>query len=162
MFALKNVIRRNNKEADSFDAMLAKLSAMTKPDTQERRLLLVEDQPSDVALAREMLYDCMPDYQWQVVDRPSMANAIALVHDVRFDMVMLDLNLHDMEGPETVSALHTVVPSLPIIVYSGSSDLDMLQKALSNGAHFCIEKGITMPKVVRAMIQCALMPEPTY
>jgi len=124
------------------------------------RMLLVEDRVSDVYLAENMMEDSMPDYGWNITDRPSMAKAISALQQSNFDIALVDLGLEDVDGPETISLLRAAAPDLPIVVYSGSSDGELLRSALSNGAQFYIEKGKTDPKLVRAMLRCVL--EPTH
>ncbi|MDE1901547.1 MAG: response regulator [Alphaproteobacteria bacterium] len=119
-------------------------------------MLLVEDEASDVALAATMLDKSMPDYAWQILDRPSLSAAIGMLQRVKFDMALVDLSLQDVAGVETVSILRAAAPELPIVVYSGSSNMDLLNEAITAGAQFCIEKGLTDAKLVRAMIQCAM------
>lgn len=131
---------------------------VTRANGQRLSLLLIEDAASDVALAEELLQDSMPDYQWHVIDRPSLAQALALLEQMKFDMILLDLDLRDASGLETVVALRRAAPHLPIVIYSGTPDQFLLADAMANGARFCIQKGRTAPSVVRTILRSALTP----
>jgi DNA-binding NarL/FixJ family response regulator len=135
---------------------------VANPDAQERRLLLLEDEPGDVLLAEELLEDGMPDYRWRVVDQPSLKKALPLLRHVAFDVALVDLGLRDTKGAATVTALHAAAPRLPIIVYSGTGDHALLEETLWNGARCYLEKGKTPPQMLRAVIRGALAAMPRY
>ncbi len=135
---------------------------ITRANGQRLCMLLIEDTASDVALAEELLQDSMPDYQWHVIDRPSLAQGLDVLAQMKFDMVLLDLDLRDTSGLETVVALRRAVPHLPIIIYSGTPDQFLLADAMANGARYCIQKGKTAPALVRTIIRSALTPPNTH
>jgi DNA-binding NtrC family response regulator len=128
-------------------------AATNKPGWQ---LLLVEDQMSDVFLAEDMLNEGMPDYQWHILNRSSLTGAVTLLQKTKFDLALVDLTLKDTAGTDIVATLRGVAPELPIIVYTGSSDVDLQNAAILAGAQYCIEKNGTNPELMRDMIQCAL------
>jgi DNA-binding response OmpR family regulator len=57
------------------------------------------------------------------------------------DLLILDHNLPDGFGIETIAMFHALNPSLHIIIISAMSDLK--NKALKNGADYFIEKPIS-------------------
>ena len=64
------------------------------------QLLLVEDNPGDVDLARERLSD-VPDYAFELTCVGRLREAIEVLQQARIDAVLLDLSLPDSSGIET-------------------------------------------------------------
>ncbi len=79
--------------------------------------------------------------QMQVIETESLADAKKMLASRRIDVVLLDLNLPDSNGLETVSAIALSSPNLPIVVVSATEDEDIAIKALSRGAQEYIFKG---------------------
>ncbi|MGE4352133.1 MAG: response regulator [Bdellovibrionales bacterium] len=128
----------------------------THLESSEIRLLIIEDQPSDVALACEMLEESMPDYSWDVVSVARMDDAITLLASSRFDLALVDLSLGDTEGTQIIDVLCMAVPSLPLVVYTGSSNDMILAETLRCGAASYIQKSSMTPQTMRAVLLSAL------
>jgi two-component system nitrate/nitrite response regulator NarL len=66
--------------------------------------------------------------------------AIAAVENLRPDVVLLDLRLPDMLGPEAVQALRARRPEVKIILFTAYPDHAALDAALAAGAHGVVVK----------------------
>ncbi len=104
------------------------------------KILLVEDNPSDVYLLREVLVDVgYPGFDLTHVDR--LCDAIAQVRAGRFDVILLDLTLPDSYGLDTLIAFQPEQLSIPIIVLTGMADEELAAKAVRQGAQDYLVKG---------------------
>jgi two-component system cell cycle sensor histidine kinase/response regulator CckA len=103
-------------------------------------ILLVEDNPGDAALVKEMLADTSA-FQFELVhcDRLSMAEEI--LGRRSFDVILLDLSLPDGQGLDTVIHTRAATNKMPIVVMSGLGDVDLAIKALQKGAQDYLVKG---------------------
>jgi PAS domain S-box-containing protein len=114
-------------------------------DRQQIRILLIEDNPQDVRLIGEMLMGgSNPVYdrpQLQVDHCSTLADGLALIVAEAIDVTLLDLNLPDSQGLESVWAVHNAAPNLPIIVLTGFEDDQLAQAAVHGGAQDYLEKG---------------------
>ncbi len=124
--------------------------------TRSMRILQVEDSPTDVALVTRMLEDAVSDCEFDVTDVPRVSDALDKLLDERFDVVLLDLNVLDMNGIVAVAALHGAAPQLPIIVYSGTDDPKLRQEALMCGAMHYLVKGKESAYSLRFMLKSVL------
>ena len=111
---------------------------------QHRRLLIVEDNPTEQFTLRELLGDSDID-----IDIASTgAETLALLNDHKFDCVVLDLGLPDMSGFQVLEQLKKL-PShhdLPVVVFTGkelSSDEDAQLQALARSV---VVKGVESPE----------------
>lgn len=125
-------------------------------EAASRRVLIIEDNKSDVLLIKRMLHEASEDDGLQYIDVPRMVDALEILDGTAFDLILLDLNLLDIEGAASVAALRVQVPNIPIIVYSGSDDAKLKQEALICGAKHYLVKGKESPYGVRFMIRNTL------
>ena len=105
------------------------------------KVLIVEDCTSDVVLLEHMLIDVSSDTAYNFTAVPRLIDAFSLLDKQQFDVVLLDLNLLDIDGVSSVSALHAAKPYTPIIVYSGTDDPKVKKACFSLGAKHYLVKG---------------------
>lgn len=121
--------------------------------TQAVRILLVEDNPGDVALVRRALGT------WQTPPALVVAgngqHAIELLRRVRPlpNLALLDLNLPGLAGYEVLAQikLDPELRSLPVIVLSGSSDPGEAQRSYHAFANAFIQKTDDFTRFAAAM-----------
>ncbi|MCK5545224.1 MAG: PAS domain S-box protein [Desulfobulbaceae bacterium] len=97
------------------------------------RVLLIEDNPGDARLFREMLVETrrIPfDLEW--VDR--LSTGLKRLDDGDIDCVLLDLSLPDTQGLDTFATTHAKAPQVPIIVLTGLDDERVALEAVRMGA----------------------------
>lgn len=114
-------------------------------------ILLIEDNPGDVALIQNMLGNIrgMP-VQMQCAHK--LADGLELLQGNTFDLILLDLALPDSQGVETVSKTRSHAPDLPIIVLTGHNDEAVGANAVWAGAQDYLVKGqVSAPLLVRAI-----------
>jgi signal transduction histidine kinase len=104
--------------------------------------LLVEDNPGDARLIREMLREGRAG-QTPVEVAHVVSLAAGLDHVVRqpTDVVLLDLTLPDSSGFDTFARAHARAPSVPIVVLSGLDDEETAVRAVQAGAQDYLVKG---------------------
>ncbi|MDZ7641878.1 MAG: response regulator [Desulfurivibrio sp.] len=109
-------------------------------EAEEGLLLLVEDDAEDAALLNELLRQQEARrYHLERVD--SLAAAREFLTDRQPAVVLLDLNLPDSNGLDTVSAVHQQLPGVPLVVLTGYDDPELAQAALQAGAQDYLVKG---------------------
>jgi diguanylate cyclase (GGDEF)-like protein/PAS domain S-box-containing protein len=104
------------------------------------RLLLVEDNPGDAWLLREMLSKSASQHsEFTHVLRMSDAEGYLRKHGV--DIVLLDLGLPDARGLGAVRRAHAAAPHVPLVVLTGLDDETLGTQALQEGAQDYLIKG---------------------
>jgi PAS domain S-box-containing protein len=105
------------------------------------RVLLIEDNPGDVFLLREMVNDD-PSQRCRVVAQTDrVSSGIELLQQGEADVVLLDLTLPDCQGLESFERLHAAVPHIPVVVLSGTDDEEFAAQAVHLGAQEYLVKG---------------------
>ncbi len=106
-----------------------------------RQVLLVEDNPGDATLVVEHLRPSPDDDErYELVTVETLAAAAAVLAERTFDVVLLDLTLPDGQGTETVTRLHQVAGTVPIVVLTGLEDHRMAYACIQAGAEDYLAK----------------------
>jgi diguanylate cyclase (GGDEF)-like protein/PAS domain S-box-containing protein len=111
---------------------------MGKKSTQT--LLLVEDNPGDARLLREMLVS-PGSHRMELMQTGCMSEAEKYLGEHAVDIVLLDLGLPDTEGLATVRRAHAAAPRVPLVVLTGLDDESLAVQALQEGAQDYLVKG---------------------
>ena len=105
------------------------------------RVLLIEDNPGDVFLMREML-DAERKCRFYISEvAASLAEGMRHIKEGRFDLVLLDLSLPDCHDLESFSRVRAAAPTLPIVILSDRDDTEYALEAVQHGAQECLVKG---------------------
>ena len=104
------------------------------------KVLLVEDSPGDARLIREMLKEAAAA-QFELVHVVSLDEALKLLGEASFDVLLLDLTLPDSQGLDTFFRVHTQVPDVPTVVLTGLADEVVGVEAVKGGSQDYLVKG---------------------
>jgi CheY-like chemotaxis protein len=129
-------------------------AGLSDPGAASRQLsvLLVEDNPGDARLIRELLRDSSA---LRVVSVETLAAALTQLADPHMDLVLLDLGLPDSQGVDTVSRVVHEHPALPVIVVTGHQEAALAQATAIAGAADYLVKGAMEPAQLLRAIQAA-------
>ena len=104
------------------------------------KVLLIEDNPGDVRLIREMFAEAKhPVFNVESVDR--LTDGLERVSESQFDVILLDLSLPDCSGLDTFVTLHGASEHLPIVILSGLNDERTAIECVNAGAQDYLIKG---------------------
>ncbi|MBI4640854.1 MAG: response regulator [Candidatus Tectomicrobia bacterium] len=115
------------------------------------RVLLVEDNPTDVLLLHEALTGVIPE-QFTLTDVERLGDGLKRLSEESFDVILLDLGLPDSQGLETFVKMHGQMMEVPIVVLTGLDNGQLGVRAVQEGAQDYLVKGQTEgPLLVRAL-----------
>lgn len=116
------------------------------------RVLQIEDDKQYAYLVREHLHLTRPNtFAVERTDR--LADGLDQLGRGAFDLVLLDLDLPDSKGLDSLRGLVAVFPGVPVVVLTGHDDEDNAIEALREGAQDYLVKTRTEPgKVGRALL----------
>jgi PAS domain S-box-containing protein len=119
------------------------------------KILLVEDSESDAALLQEeILHSGTGDHQIKIAG--SLQQAIEYFEDNQVDATLLDLNLPDSSGLETVRAIMSRQPDAPIVVLTGFDDEKAGTEAVRMGAQDYMVKGKADGRLISRAVRYAI------
>lgn len=105
------------------------------------RVLLVEDDPGDALLAREMLSSGgTAGSAVELTHASNIAGAIALLLRQPQQCVLLDLHLPDAHQLDGLTQVLAAVPEVPVVVLTGTPDPELATEAMECGAQDFLTK----------------------
>ncbi len=104
------------------------------------RVLLVEDQPADVVLLRELLE--IAELDWTLEAVPTFADATRCWQTGQFEVLLLDLDLPDGLGLELLTRALGLTSGAPVVVLSGLEDREVAAQSVQLGARGYVVKGL--------------------
>ena len=130
-----------------------------------RVLLLVEDNPGDARLLREMLI-VQGSHNTELTHVESIGDAERHLAEHSTDVILLDLGLPDAQGLGAVRRAHAAAPRVPLVVLTGLDDESLATQALQEGAQDYLIKGQIetrgLLRSIRYAIERKLMEEALF
>ncbi len=126
-------------------------------DIKKINILVVDDDCDDRRLVELFLKKSSQPVEFTVSTAGSLSQALEICRDSFFDVMVLDLQLPDSEGIQTVQKARKASPYIPIVVLTGLADEEMGLDAIRNGADDYLIKGqslqYTLARAVRYAIE---------
>jgi len=103
------------------------------------RILIADDHGLYRQGLRTFLQDSIPDVE--IVEAEGLDSALeALGRGAPFDLVVTDLRMPGMDGPQSLSAFREAFPAVKLVVMSGLEDRATVLASLGAGAHGYVPK----------------------
>ena len=116
------------------------------------RVLIAEDEEG----IRSFLAETLERDGHEVVPTSDGAAALAAAREEPFDVVMTDLRMPEIDGMALVRTLRTEQPDVEIIVLTAFGDVASAVEAMKLGVFDYLQKPVSGPPAVRALVQGAL------
>lgn len=110
------------------------------------RILIIDDEPSVRALLKEILSDA---YECRTAS--SAEEALTLLTDENFDVVLSDINMEGMSGLQLVPELQKISPDTVVVMVSAEQQIGTVIGALQAGTFDYIQKPFTLQKITFAV-----------
>jgi PAS domain S-box-containing protein len=119
------------------------------------RIILIEDNPGDIRLIREMLAQVEGiTYNLETAER--LSTGLECLEKEQFDVILLDLGLPDSQGIKTLDKIFAKTPTIPIVVLTGLDDEATANEAVHKGAQDYLLKGDINSRVLTRVIRYAV------
>lgn len=118
------------------------------------KVLHIEDNPRDAMLMQALIASNSSQYDLVHVD--NLREALSRMKSQGYNAVMLDLSLRDASTKDSIRAIRSQNPDLPIVVVGGLGDNERALEALEEGAQECVVKGHSDGTVISMALQSSL------
>ncbi len=125
-------------------------------DAKLINLLLVEDDPSDCHFLKQALSDCSEIMNFDVETTQNLSETLESLNSRDFDIILLDMELPDSSGIDTVEKIHSKSPHTPVLVITEPLDEETAVEAIKKGADDYLIKGKIFKDLLGRSIYYAL------
>lgn len=123
------------------------------------RVLVVDDVAELRGLFRMVLE---ADGRFEIVGEAGDGEeAIAKAHELRPDVIVLDIAMPRMNGIHAIPLLHQAAPGIRILVLSGFETDSIARQAIDSCATAFLSKGVAAKKIVSTLHEVFLSPPKT-
>ncbi|MCY0853544.1 EAL domain-containing protein [Cupriavidus sp. D39] len=123
-----------------------------KMNSAELTVLVVDDNPGDARLVAVMLSQTS-ERCFRLLTVARLAEALSALETEQIDVIVLDLQLPDSDGLETLTKVSAAAPDIPIVVLSGAEDDRFAAQSLQMGAEDFVGKNyVTGPLLTRSLL----------
>lgn len=102
-----------------------------------KKVLVVDDHPAIRMAVKLILQDGM---EYEFSDAGNGVEAISMVRDDRYDMVILDIGIPKMNGIEVIKRIRNMSSQIIIIILSAQDGQEFMFRCLSAGANGFLSK----------------------
>lgn len=113
----------------------------------EGSILVVDDERRQ----REIYRDILLDEGYDTITAPSGEDALRLVEQKRFDLVLTDLNLTGMNGIELLTEILQADPTVAIVLITGYPSIESAIDATKRGVYQYLEKPVDRSKLLEVV-----------
>jgi two-component system, NtrC family, nitrogen regulation response regulator NtrX len=112
-------------------------------------ILVVDDE----AEIRSSLEEILGEEGYAVATAATAAEALTLIQDVPYDVVLLDIWLPDRDGLEVLADIHELAMETrpEVVIISGHGTIDVAVKATKLGAYDFLEKPLSLERTLIAL-----------
>ncbi len=100
--------------------------------------ILVVDDELDMLMLLKMMIEDNTDYEVETTNNPS--EALKLLADKEYDLVISDLKMPGMDGMELFDELRGIKPDIPLIIITAYGSLGTADEAMKKGISDFITK----------------------
>jgi signal transduction histidine kinase/CheY-like chemotaxis protein len=129
------------------EALATKVRGVLGAPRSAGTILVVDDEPG----IRHLLRKLLTGVGYRVLEAGNGREAIQQVATSKVDLVIMDLVMPELEGIETIQALHRKLPQLKLIAMSGQFASPMLRVAEHLGAQVSLAKPIQPDELLEAV-----------
>lgn len=124
----------------NFERTKKKPSNILRQEPEIIKVLLIEDNPGDARLVKEMLVDAWAN-NFSLAHVEMIREGLSLLMDEGYHVILLDLSLPDGHGLDTARQVCAAAPHLPVIILTGLDDETIAIHAVQEGAQDYLVKG---------------------
>jgi signal transduction histidine kinase len=126
----------------------------------DKNILLIEDNPGDIRLMKEMLKK-ISFFEHPLLVAENLKDGCELIKENNIILILLDLNLPDSTGKQTFDTVIDLTKDIPVVLVSGVNDSELSMELIKKGAQDFIIKQDLNHTLLQKTIQFALLRKQT-
>jgi DNA-binding NtrC family response regulator len=118
---------------------------------KSERILIVDDEK----VALKNLEHVMKKEGYEVVGTQSGQNALRILEEQKFDVVLTDLKMEKVDGMEILRRCHELYPDIEVVMITGYATLESAVESMKHGAFYYIAKPFRLDEVRKVVSEAA-------
>lgn len=110
---------------------------LREPKTIHKSVLVVDDEPMNIKMTEHIMKD---EPMFRITGASSGAEALKLLEEQKFNLILLDVIMPEMDGFQTLSRIKEKY-DVPVVFMTGDKNLETIKKAAKHG----VEDYLTKP-----------------
>ena len=107
------------------------------------KILIVDDEK----ITLKNLVHVMEKEGYEVVGTLSGPNALKILEEQEFDVVLADLKIEKVDGIQILKRCKELYPDTEVIMITGYATVEAIGSAMKNGAFYCIAKPFELDEI---------------
>jgi DNA-binding NtrC family response regulator len=132
-----------------------------------KRVLIVDDQPHVLDAVREIVAALQHGHHYEITTARSVADALAILHRERFDLILLDMIMPGIgdpllrrQGLDLLKRVRDLGVNAPVLMMSGELDPQKEAEALIEGAFGYLHKPFDLRELDRLIARAIASVDP--
>ena len=121
----------------------------------EQKILLIEDNPGDIRLMKEMLNE-MVTFDYHLITAETLMEGCEQIKTQNVILILLDLNLPDSTGKKTFDTIMEYAEQIPVVLVSGQQNVELSLSLIKEGAQDYIVKNDLNSSMLTRTIEFAI------
>jgi DNA-binding NtrC family response regulator len=126
------------------------------PHKQNPILLVEDDEDEAFLITHRINHEFKTNYP--VKNVAGIKDALIMLSEENFSIIVLDLNLNDTQGICSLQAIHNLKTDIPIIVRSDLNSRKLMDEVILSGAQDFIVKGGHRDTLIEYIIEETVLP----
>jgi DNA-binding NtrC family response regulator len=116
-----------------------------------QKILLIEDNPGDIRLMKEMLNEIVT-FDYQLITAETLMEGCELIKNHHIVLILLDLNLPDSSGKNTFDIVMEYADQIPVVLVSGQQNVELSLSLIREGAQdYIVKNDLNSPLLTRTI-----------
>ena len=107
------------------------------------KILIVDDEK----ITLKNLVHVMEKEGYEVVGTLTGPNALKILEEQEFDVVLADLKMEKVDGIQILKRCKELYPDTEVIMITGYATVEAIGSAMKNGAFYCIAKPFELDEI---------------
>lgn len=121
-------------------------------DKKQPTVLIIDDEK----IIRDGFKSYLEDLDYRVLEAENGRVGLDIYEQKKPDLILLDLRMPEIDGLEVLTTINELTPDIPVIIVSGTSEIDNVVEALRRGAWDYLTKPIADMVVLQHAAEKAL------
>lgn len=136
-------------------------AAVNKPDSKKLRVLVADDNATNIEVASRMLK--LEDVHDVTIAKDGQ-EALDLVkanmdNQMRFDVIFMDVQMPNLDGLQSTKLIRQMGYTAPIVALTAFSDDSNIKECMESGMDDFLSKPIRRPALKQVLVKFATIPE---